>query len=111
MLPELNHLFAVSHLSPGQEDFGVLLQTSSFRLEQITSYSAASPPNFWYDQPEHEWVVLVRGSATLQFEPDEMLPLQAGDYLIIPAHQKHRVEQTSEDAVWLAIHFSTASTS
>lgn len=105
MLPQRHHLFAASQLSPGEEEFTVLLQTKGFRLEQITSYSAASPPDFWYDQPEHEWVVLVRGNATLCFDPGGTMHLTAGDTLTIPAHLKHRVEQTSEDAVWLAIHF------
>lgn len=108
MLPVLQHLFATPNLSPSEEDFTVLLRTSAFRLERITSYNAASPPNFWYDQPEQEWVMLVRGNAVLQFDPGGMLQLKAGDHLTIPAHLKHRVEQTSEDAVWLALHFPDA---
>jgi cupin 2 domain-containing protein len=33
-------------------------------------------------------------------------PLKAGDYLLIPAHCRHRVEYTSADppCIWLAIH-------
>lgn len=108
MLPALQHLFATPDLSSGEEDFTVLLRTHSFRLERITSYSATSPPHFWYDQPEQEWVMLVRGSAILQFDPGGTLQLNAGDHLTIPAHLKHRVEQTSEDAVWLALHFPSA---
>jgi len=39
----------------------------------------------------------------LNFE-DESLNLKAGDYLLIPAHEKHRVASCSQDARWLALH-------
>jgi hypothetical protein len=34
-----------------------------------------------------------------------MLDLVAGDSLLISAHLRHRVERTSLDALWLAVHF------
>ena len=46
-----------------------------------------------------------RGEAVLRFENGEPIPLKAGDHLLIPARQKHRVESTSADALWLALHF------
>ena len=52
-----------------------------------------------------EWVVLLKGSATLLIAEEGSVDLGAGDYLLIPAHVRHRVERTSEDAVWLAVHF------
>ena len=82
-----------------------LIQTSTFRLERIDSYGHASPPGFWYDQEEDEWVVLLRGNAVMDFGEDGSLMLSAGDCLTIPAHRKHRVESVSEDAVWVALHF------
>ena len=30
--------------------------------------------------------------------------LEAGDYLLIEAHRRHRVLRTSFDCVWLALH-------
>ena len=75
-----------------------------FRLEHIASNRAASPPGFWYDQDAAEWVALVRGRATLEFD-DGRLELVSGDSLLIPAHVKHRVATTSADAVWLALHY------
>jgi len=30
--------------------------------------------------------------------------LKAGDWIAIPAHSRHRVESTSADALWLAVH-------
>jgi len=92
---------------PGQgseELFTTLAQGASFKLEHIESYGVASPPDFWYDQQDPEWVLLLRGSATLQFEAGE-LSLVAGDALVIPAQLRHRVASVSVDAIWLAIHY------
>ena len=87
------------------EQIKELLATEGVRIEQIVSHGRASPEGFWYDQPEAEWVVLLKGSATLLIESEPVVTLGAGDYLLIPAHLRHRVEQTSEDALWLAVHF------
>ncbi len=76
-----------------------------FRLEQIVSRGEASAEGFWYDQREDEWVVLLRGTSTLEFE-DGWLDLVAGDALCIPARCRHRVAATSPDAVWVALHFA-----
>jgi cupin 2 domain-containing protein len=86
-----------------------LLKTSAFRLERIVSHGQASAEGFWYDQTQPEWVLLMRGRATLDFGGEgrrELRELKAGDCLLIPAHSKHRVESVSEDAIWLALHFS-----
>jgi cupin 2 domain-containing protein len=86
------------------EEVTVLLQTDLFRLEYIASYGQASPPGFWYDQPDPEWVMLLVGTATLDFGEDGTLELEAGGTFTIPAHVKHRVSAVSEDAVWVALH-------
>jgi cupin 2 domain-containing protein len=78
------------------------------RIERIVSRGHCSPPGFWYDQPEHEWVLLLKGAATLRFaDSDQLLDLSPGMYVNIPAHQKHRVEATStdQDTVWLAVFY------
>ncbi|HUE12699.1 MAG TPA: cupin domain-containing protein, partial [Planctomycetaceae bacterium] len=63
---------------------------------------------FWYDQPENEWVVVLRGAARLRFE-DKVIELKPGDYVDIPAHKRHRVEWTmpEEATVWLAVHYQS----
>jgi cupin 2 domain-containing protein len=90
------------------ELFQVLLETKNFRVERIVSTGQATPPGEWYDQDAHEWVVLLRGAARLRFE-DEPEPrrLCPGDYLLIPAHRRHRVEWTdpTQATVWLALHY------
>ena len=86
----------------------MLLATGNFRLERIVSNGQATPPGEWYDQDTHEWVALLSGGAGLRFE-DEAEPrvLRPGDYLLIPAHRRHRVEWTDPGTptVWLALHY------
>lgn len=89
----------------GTETFKPLLAGRGFELEEIVSRGAASPEGFWYDQERSEWVLLAKGEATLRFEDGELIELKAGDHLMIPAHKRHRVQSTSPDAVWVALHF------
>jgi cupin 2 domain-containing protein len=90
---------------PGEEIFTPLVTGRDFELEEIASHGAASPEGFWYDQGRDEWVLLAKGEATLRFEEGEPMELEAGDHLLIPAGKRHRVESTSLDAVWVALHF------
>ena len=45
------------------------------RIERIVSLGQASPPGFWYDQAEGEWVLVLAGAARLRFadEPEARL--------------------------------------
>jgi cupin 2 domain-containing protein len=91
-----------------EELFTTILRARSFRIERIVSQGHCSGQGFWYDQEEHEWVILLEGSAAIQFECDpEPVQLRPGSYLNIPAHARHRVVCTSptERTVWLAIHY------
>ena len=78
----------------------------SCRIERIVSYGHASPPEFWYDQEQDEWVALLQGRACLQWDDGSLTELEPGDWLMIPARKKHRVEWTSKEpvCVWLAVH-------
>lgn len=90
------------------EVFETLVQAPSSRLERIVSNGQASPPGFWFEQPEHEWVLLLSGSAGLSFDGEnETVVLRPGDYLNIPAGTRHRVEWTTtqQPTVWLALHY------
>ena len=90
----------------GEESITALIRNPAFTLEHIVSRGAVSPDGFWYDQYRDEWVLLLRGEAELRFESGQIVSLTAGDPLLIPARCRHRVERTSEDAVWLALHHS-----
>lgn len=82
------------------------LKGRSFRLERIVSHGDAGAPDEWYDQAQAEWVMLARGEAQLEFET-QTLYLQAGDTCLIPPHCRHRVDATSQDALWVALHFES----
>ena len=85
-----------------------LLQNDKVQIQRIISRGHASAKDEWYDQPHDEWVLLLQGEAILEFaEQAELKKLQAGDYLLIPAHCRHRVDWTNPDieSIWLAIHF------
>ena len=83
----------------------LLAESKNAKVERIVSDGHASPEGFWYDQGQDEWVLLVAGSAVLEFE-DRRVRLEPGDHLLIPAHRRHRVESTSqtEKTVWLAVY-------
>jgi cupin 2 domain-containing protein len=93
---------------PPAEQIFTLAECAGARIERIVSTGQASPPGFWYDQDETEWVSLIAGSAGLLIE-GESCPrvLGPGDFMEIPAHIRHRVEWTNADepTVWLAVHF------
>ncbi|MCX6853873.1 MAG: cupin domain-containing protein [Verrucomicrobia bacterium] len=90
--------------SSGEEIFTTLFEKAGLKIERIASHGQASPEGFWYDQPQDEWVLLVRGQATLEIQDQPSLALQLGDHVGLPAHTRHRVTETSEDALWLAVH-------
>lgn len=83
-----------------------LIRAADVRIERIISHGHASAPDFWYDQPQHEWVVVLKGAARLQFE-DSMVEMKVGDFVNIPAFKKHRVGWTTPDepTVWLGVRY------
>lgn len=104
----LTRLLADLPESLDAERFEPLLETPAFRLERILSLGHATPPGEWYDQTWDEWVMLVRGGAGLLIEGRaEVLVLNPGDAVLLPAHCRHRVEwaRPGEPTVWLALHF------
>ena len=85
-----------------------LLDATNICIERIVSHGYASPEGFWYDQDQHEWVVVLKGQARLRFEDDEQsVEMKPGDFVNIPAHKKHRVEWTTPDepTIWLAVFY------
>ena len=89
----------------------VLSAGLEMRIERLVSRGHCSPPDFWYDQADDEWVYLVAGRARLQFADDpKLVDLTAGDCLRIPAHARHRVDWTDpeEDTIWLAVFSRSA---
>jgi len=85
----------------------ILVQSKHVRIERIVSTGQCSPADFWYDQDENEWVLVVAGHAKLAIAGRETVELKSGDHILIPAHRKHRVQWTTPDerTVWLAVFF------
>lgn len=91
-----------------EEFMQTLAAGGATRIERIVSHGHCSPPGFWYEQAQHEWVALLQGEALLRFERDgRELRLREGDHLTIPAGERHRVEWTApgRDTVWLAVFY------
>ena len=102
----VDNLFAGLPATLPSEVVQTLVSTNNVRIERIVSRGQASPDGFWYDQEQHEWVVVLRGAARLRFEERE-IELQPGDFVNISARQKHRVEWTTplEPTIWLAVFY------
>src|SRR6478752_2821133 len=89
-----------------EEQVERLIDGPGVQIERIVSTGQASPPGFWYDQPDDEFVVLLTRAACLRFEAgDVTLDMTPGDWVEIPAHVRHRGESTQADppTVWLAL--------
>jgi len=105
----VTNLLALPRERLSDEVFETLLQRPGLRVERIISSGQSTPPGEWYDQAWDEWVLLIAGAASLQLEGEsEPRLLQPGDFLMLPAHCRHRVERTAagEPTVWLALHLS-----
>lgn len=110
MTPVTNLLGSLPDATAG-EITEALVTAQGVRLERIVSHGQASPPGFWYDQHEAEWVVVLSGSARLAVDGEsEDRLLSAGDAIFLPARCRHRVTWTDPDrpTVWLALFVDPA---
>lgn len=90
------------------ETFEELISQPNVRIERIISTGQSSPPDFWYCQPQSEWVMVVQGSACLHFADEPgVRELHSGDFVNIPAQCRHRVAWTDPNGptIWLAVHY------
>ncbi|PKO90026.1 MAG: cupin [Betaproteobacteria bacterium HGW-Betaproteobacteria-12] len=102
------NLFAAPPAPVGREEFDELIGRPGVRIERIVSTGQTSPPDFWYDQAEGEWVAVLQGEAKLRFADEaEARHLQAGDFIDIAPHRRHRVDWTPADriTIWLAVFY------
>ena len=95
--------------SLAEEQIDELLRRPNLRIERIVSTGQSSAETSWYDQAEHEWVIVLSGRAKLRYKDDDAeVELTPGDAAFIPAHTKHQVAWTTPDepTVWLAFFWS-----
>lgn len=110
---QLFSLLDITHLLPlSAERFEPLIEKNGLTIERIISTGQVSPPDFWYDQSRHEFVVLLQGEAKLALLSSsnnhvEEIHLRAGEGLNLPVGLRHRVTYTTSDppCIWLAIHY------
>ena len=102
----MKNLYELPEKLNNEEVFEPLASGGDVLIERIVSTGQATPEGQWYDQERDEWVALLRGEAELRFEDGEILRMAEGDWLLIPAHRRHRVEWTSSDppCIWIAVH-------
>jgi len=100
------NIFQLPAQLPQQELFETLVSSENVLIERIISRGQTTPTGEWYDQEKAEWVILLQGEAELSYVDGSRIKITVGDYVFIPAHQKHRVEYTSVNppCIWLAIH-------
>ena len=102
-----NNIFQNLPVSVPEEIFENISEKRNVKIERIISEGQATSENYWYDQEQDEFVMLLQGKAQLNFIEDDPVILNPGDYIVIPAHKKHRVEWTSktEKTIWLAFFY------
>ncbi|MBN1497864.1 MAG: cupin domain-containing protein [Spirochaetes bacterium] len=103
----MTNIFSSLPADMKHEFFDEILRHKNIRVERIISKGHVSPEQGWYDQEEHEWVIVLEGSGMILFESGEEFTLKKGDYLNIPSRTKHRVTWTDPDTmtIWLAFHY------
>ena len=100
------NIFEQIIVDKSEENFFEIFKNEKIKIEKIVSNGQISPENFWYEQEENEFVLLLEGFAIVEFEDFEM-ELKKGDCLNIKAMQKHRVKFTSlnEPTIWFAVFY------
>lgn len=103
---QCGNLFANIPPALSEERVEQLMATGHVRIDRIISRGQTAPASGWYDQPQDEWVALLQGEARIEFQGAPEVSLKAGDWILIHAHQKHRVTFTSTEpaCIWLAVH-------
>ena len=98
------NIFDLPELPLPEELTTILAENDNVRIERIISTGQTSG---WYDQDETEFVVLLEGSAVIEFENDRSVALSKGDTLLLQPHERHRVSFTSAEppCVWLCVFY------
>lgn len=98
------------HYNKENEITEIILENETVRIEKITSCGQKSPDGFYYDQNGDEWVSILEGRGTIEYDDGYKVSLEKGDNILIPAHKKHRVSFTSQDppCVWLCVFYKKA---
>ncbi len=102
--PRFGSLQEGAALEQGAESFLELARAGGARVERIASRAVTDGD--WYEQAWPEFVLLVAGSAKLEFADGSTRDLKPGDWALLPALCRHRVAWTdpASETLWLAVH-------
>jgi len=107
----MRNIFDVKDIdfSANKEITQILASSKDIRIERIVSSGQSTDKDYWYDQDQDEFVMLLQGKARILFDNGKEESLSAGDYLKIPAHVRHQVSFTSVEPVciWLTVFFNS----
>jgi cupin 2 domain-containing protein len=106
---------AVTHVSRGRlrpateapatgEWTGAITSVAGAAVSQILSGTLSGPAD--YDQEHDEWALVVTGGAVLVVE-GERLELGPGDWVVLPAHVRHRLAETRPGTSWVTVSGSS----
>lgn len=99
--PRRGHLASGSAAPPHGEDVVELTSLHGARVEQILSGQVTTPVEYLVDHAE--WVMVLEGSAVVEHGGDAAT-MTAGDWLVLPADQPHRLVSVEPGTSWLAVH-------
>lgn len=98
---EVKNVFAECQPPTVGEYSSTILRDRNVHIERIISSASFGPCA--YQQEQDEWVVLIKGQAVMDIA-GERIELCSGDYVFLPSGLPHSVLNTSDGAVWLAVH-------
>lgn len=103
----MNNILRIPELPLQAELVQDLLKRDNIRIERIVSDGQITG---WLDQEQAEWVLLLVGTATIEYQNGHLLNMQAGDYVYLPPHEIHRVAYTSSDpaCIWLCFFWEVS---
>lgn len=97
----MKNIYFKSKSSKRGEDFKRILKCRNVVIERIVSSKV--DPKKVYVQKQDEWVLVLKGKASLDLA-GKVLKLGKGDFIFIPAKKRHRVLNVQKGTTWLAIH-------
>ena len=102
----MKNVFEAIKVNKKEEEFIDILKKPNIRIERIVSNGQKSKKDFWYEQKENEFIIILEGNAILELEDKEIV-LNKGDFYNIDSMIKHRVKYTSQEepTIWLAVFY------
>ena len=102
------NIYQLPKLPIPEELTTILAESKTTRTTKIERIISTGQTSDWYDQSQTEFVLLLEGSAEIEFDNKPPATLQKGDYLIILPHERHRVSYTSTTppCIWLCVFYA-----